>query len=154
MNSHTVWSRIESTTKGSLSYKDSLAKLQALPSGYKFLFSLHYVDADILNGGFNQLHQNSTWALIVTAIEAAKAFGFPRWATLLKSVVYYYHRKGRSRLKRQIGSDYFSDIDTSSVQSFQELEDEYFEFSEQLYKDPKHKDLWDVVIKRLPSLFA
>src|SRR5262245_36872986 len=84
------------------SYKKSLAKLAVAPPGYAYCFAFSYVSADILNGGISQLYGNSTWCLIPDAIMAAEAASETKISQALREIVYYYHRKGRSKLSRRM----------------------------------------------------
>ncbi len=120
-----VFGTIEETIKPFTGYKKALQKLQALPRGYTLCFAFHYVHADILNGGVSQLYSNSTWALILEAENAANTAGLKNIATLLREIVYYYHTKGRSKLKLSIAEDYFAELPSKWDKSLEELDDEY-----------------------------
>src|SRR6476469_7308710 len=105
-----VFKKIDGLIEPFKSYKESLAKLAGSPPGYAYCFAFAYVRADILNGGISQLYGNSTWCLVPDAIKAAEAASEPKIAQVLTEIVYYYHRKGRSKLTRRI-----SDADFKSM---------------------------------------
>ncbi|MDX1926316.1 MAG: DUF4375 domain-containing protein, partial [Pirellulaceae bacterium] len=97
-----VYETIEATIKPFTGHKKALEKLQALPRGYSLCYAYHYVQEDILNGGISQLYSNSTWSLILEAENAANIAGQKNIAALLRQIVYYYHKKGRSKHKLSI----------------------------------------------------
>jgi hypothetical protein len=121
-----IWKRIEKETTPSQGYGEDLKRLQALPPGYAYCFAFRYVDADICNGGFSQLYSNSTWPLTLSAYHAAVQAKAPKVARILKEVIYYYHRAGRSRFKRQIADEFFDDLPKAWSRSLSLLEDDYF----------------------------
>lgn len=121
-----VFDRIDETVEPFESYKKALDDMRDLPSGYAFCFAMHYVHADIFNGGISQLYGNSTWCLILDAVGAANAAGQEEVADVLREIVYYYHSKGRSKLKRRITVDYFNGIPAGWDKSLEQLEDDYF----------------------------
>ncbi len=105
-----VFDRIDETIEPFTTYRKALDELRALPLGYAMCFSFHHVHADIFNGGISQLYSNSTWALILDAAAAAESAGVHEASRVLREIVYYYHKKGRSKLKRRIDNDYFADV--------------------------------------------
>ncbi|MCA8988129.1 MAG: DUF4375 domain-containing protein [Planctomycetaceae bacterium] len=126
-----VFARIEEVTEPFSSYKNALNALASLPRGYTLCFAFHYVNADIWNGGISQLHGNSTWTMIPDAVEAAEAADNHRVASLLREVIYYYHQKNRSKLKRRITDDYFKSIPSGWQKTLAMLDDEYFAMEDQ-----------------------
>jgi hypothetical protein len=126
-----VFETIEATIKPFTGHKKALEKLQALAHGYSLCFAYHYVHADILNGGISQLYSNSTWSLILEAENAANTAGQKNVATLLREVVYYYHKKGRSKHKLWITEDYFAALPPNWNKSLNELDAEYFALEDQ-----------------------
>ena len=122
----TVWHRINEIIEPFRSYKESQEKLSKHPPGYGFVFALNYVDADIRNGGIPQLYQNTTWPLIFDAAEGARAFGWSELTQALIEIIYYYHRSGRSRLKRRIPPGYFDNLKEDWNKSLQQLEDQFY----------------------------
>jgi hypothetical protein len=127
----TIWKRIELETTPSQGYGGDLKRLQALPSGYSYCFAFRYVDADICNGGISQLYANSTWPLTLSAYHAAVEAEAPDVARVLKEVIYYYHRTGRSRFKRQLSEAFFHDLPKAWDKSLSQLEDEYYALDNQ-----------------------
>ena len=121
-----VFDTIEATIKPFTGYKKALQKLQALPRGFSLCFAYHYVHADIRNGGISQLYSNSTWSLILEADNAASTAGQKDVATLLREIVYYYHKNGRSKHKLSIPENYFSGLPANWNRSLESLDDEYF----------------------------
>jgi hypothetical protein len=126
-----ILERIEKEISPFEGYKKSLAQLAKLPPGYALCFSFHHVNADISNGGISQLYGNSTWPLIHMAQRAAEFSGSKQLAFLLKQIIFYYHRKGRSRLKRELSTTYFESIDSNWDRTLSELEDEYFSLEQE-----------------------
>ncbi|TWU50740.1 hypothetical protein Poly51_40330 [Rubripirellula tenax] len=121
-----VFDRIDSVIEPFDSYKRALEDLREIPPGFAYCFAIHYVHADIFNGGISQLHGNSSWCLILDAIDGAKAANVPAVAQVLREIVYYYHAKGRSKLKRRIPDGYFDDMPSDWDKSLETLEDDYF----------------------------
>ncbi len=133
-NESTVFERIDETIEPFQNYRQALDDLRALPRGYAMCFASHYVQADIFNGGISQLYANSTWCLILDALQAAETAGVPKLATVLKDIVYYYHSKGRSKLKRRINDEYFADMPGDWNKSLEQLDDEYFDLGAECEK--------------------
>jgi len=125
-----IFDHIDSIIEPFESYSNALKKLSGQPDGYRFCFAFHYVNADILNGGISQLYGNSTWCLILDAISAAETSGHDEVAETLLEIVYYYHRKGRSKLKRRLRAEIFNDFSDSWDKSLSEIDDAYFKLDE------------------------
>jgi len=122
-----VWQKIDKATTPFTGYKEALNILSTtLPLGYSLYFALHYVNADLLNGGISQLNSNPTWSLILTAIKACQQASAPKIEYLLKEIVLYYYQRGRSRLKKEIPDGFFDGFDQPLAKSLTELEDEYY----------------------------
>ena len=121
-----VFDRIDSLIEPFDSYKQALGDLRDIPPGFAYCFAIHYVHADIFNGGISQLHGNSTWCLILDAIDGANAAKVTNVAQVLREIVYYYHSKGRSKLKRRISDGYFDGMPSDWDKSLATLEDDYF----------------------------
>ena len=121
-----IFNKIDSIIEPFKSYRHALVKLSDAPDGYKYCFAFHYVNAEILNGGISQLYGNSSWCLILDAISASEAAGYSDVSNNLREIVYYYHLKGRSKLKRRIGGNFFADIGSNWNKTLQQLDDEYF----------------------------
>ena len=130
----TVFNRIDEVIEPFTDYRKALDNLRALPRGYAMCFASHYVQADIFNGGISQLYGNSTWALILDAVAAAENAGVKPVADVLKQIVYYYHKRGRSKLKRRIEDNYFDDMPDDWDKSLEQLDDEYFELGSECEK--------------------
>ncbi|MBM3966583.1 MAG: DUF4375 domain-containing protein [Planctomycetes bacterium] len=120
-----VFERIDATIEPFTDYKTALRDLEALPRGYSLCFAFHHVHSDILNGGISQLYSNSTWSLILHAERTAHEAGFSNVSTLLREIVYYYHLKGRSKLKRDVTEDYFTSLPSNWGKTLKQLDDEY-----------------------------
>lgn len=144
----TVFTRIDEAIEPFRDYRKALDDLRALPPGYAMCFSFHYVDADILNGGVSQLYGNSTWALVIDAISAAENANARNVGRVLKEIVYYYHKKGRSKLKRRIDDNFFDEIPDDWDKSLEQLDGEYFDLGPEIEKVipalcNKHKELFN-----------
>ena len=126
-----VFTRIDEAIEPFSSYKNALAALAELPRGYSLCFAFHYVHADILNGGISQLYGNSTWSLIVDAVEAAETANIHAVASLLREIIFYYHEKNRSKLKRRVTDEFFTSIPSGWQKSLAVLDDEYFALEDQ-----------------------
>jgi hypothetical protein len=122
----TMLAKIDATIAPFTRYEEALEKLQSLPKGYALCFAAHHVVSEIMNGGAPQLYANSTWPLILTAEQAAREAGVPEVALVLREIVYYHHQKGRSRLERQLGDDFFASIPGGWDKSLKQLNDEFF----------------------------
>jgi len=127
-----VFNRIDEAIEPFTNYRKALDSLRSLPPRYAMCFASHYVQADIFNGGISQLHANSTWSLILDAIAAAESANLPPDARVLKEIVYYYHKKGRSKLKRRIDDSYFTDMPDDWNKSLEQLDDEYFDLEAEI----------------------
>lgn len=127
-----VFQRIDKTIEPFTSYRKALEDLRALPPGYAMCFASQYVHADICNGGVSQLYGNSTWPLILDAVAAAEHANVHQVAHLLKEIVYYYHKKDRSKLKRKIDDSYFIDMPNDWDKSLAQLDDEFFSLDSEL----------------------
>jgi hypothetical protein len=125
-----VFDRIDKELKSAGTYREALKLLEPLPPGYIQCFAFSYVDSDICNGGISQLYGNSTWALMPNAVSASDNAQMQELSLLLREIILYYHQKGRSKLKRQIGDDYFANLDHPMEKSLEQLEDEYFALDE------------------------
>lgn len=133
-------------------YKGALASLGSSPSGYRYLFALNHVDADIRNGGIYQLYSNSTWHLMPDAIEGANSFGCRKLGGVLKEIVYYYHRDGRSKLRRKLPQSFFDNMPSIWNKSLGQLEDEYYHCFAKGTRNVA--DIFRRALKRYPTLFA
>ena len=127
-----VFNRIDEAIEPFENYRKALDVLRQLPPGYAMCFASHYVHADILNGGISQLYANSTWSLILDAIDAAEKGGVSTVAKVLKEIVFYYHQSGRSKLKRRISEGYFNDMPDNWSKTFEQLDDEYFDLESEV----------------------
>lgn len=107
-------------------YMDHLRALSVLPPGYGRCFAFNSVNADLCNGGIDQLRKNSTWQLVPTAIAACRSAGTESLERLLREIVLYYHERGRSKLARQLTDDYFAGIDRPLTKSIATMQTEYF----------------------------
>lgn len=134
------------------SHKDALTGFSGSPPGFLLAYSLHYVDADIRNGGIYQLYANTTWHLILDAITACQQFGFTVLADVLHDIVYYYYKRGRSRLKRRIPKGFAIRYTTRSEPTLSDLEDRYYDTFDQGDYDGVYEFLLDVV-QQHPDLF-
>ena len=117
------------------SHRDALTGFNGFPDGYIQIYALHYVDAEIRNGGIYQLYANSTWCLVLDAIQGCEQFGFDQLADALKGIVYYYHKNGRSKLKRRIPKEFFLAYTPTST-TLPDLEDQYYSAFDRLGSDP------------------
>ena len=61
------------------------------------------------------------------AIDAAETAGLTELSHLLVQIVFYYHRRNKSRLKRRIDKTVFDAIANGWDKSLKQLNDEYFE---------------------------
>lgn len=129
-NETSVFNRIDETIEPFENYRKALDDLPALPPGYAQCFATHYVHSDIFNGGISQLYGNSTWCLILDAITAAENAGIESVATVLKEIVYYYHKRDRSKLKRRIDANHFTDMPDGWDKSLEQLDDEFFDLGD------------------------
>jgi len=121
-----IHDRIDQAIEPFSSYKKALSDLSDLPDGYRYVFATNYVYACLLNGGIYSHHAGSAWCLTPDAIEAARAVGQTKVAQFLLEVVYYYHRQGRSKLKRRMDDSAFADIPADWDRSLADLEGELF----------------------------
>jgi len=64
------------------------AAVAALPSGLRAWYLTFVVDAQVLNGGFNQLFFNPTGALVPDAPAALTSVGIPEAADLVTAALY------------------------------------------------------------------
>jgi hypothetical protein len=131
---NSLWETIDQCVENATNYKDALNKLSALPRGYSLCFAFNYVDADLCNGGIGQLYRNSTWSLMLKAIDACRVAKQHDLERLLKQVVLHFHERGKSRFKKEIKEDFFSDLNRPLERSLDELEAMYFKESEQADK--------------------
>lgn len=101
--------------------------------------SLYFIN-DYMNGGAEQTRANGTWHLVVDAIAAAERLDEPQLARFLRELVYYFYRKGQSRLKRRIPQGYFNDIPSNWNRSLDDIFDSvsanYQTFAEKLDELP------------------
>ena len=134
------------------SHRQAIDGFDPHPPAYRYIYATNYVDAEIRNGGLSQLYVNSAWALMIAAVEGAEAFGCCKLSQTLKEIVFYYHRKGRSKLKRRISEGYFDSIKPRWNKSLDTLEGEYYECFEQLKTDNVW-DLWARALDNQPQLF-
>ena len=147
-----IYEKVHEIAGDSSSYKEDLLKFQKEPAGYKYVFCLLYVDADIRNGGIYQLHANSTWHLIFEAIQGARAFDCHNLAMALDGILFYYFRRGRSRMKRQIPKGYFEHMPANWNKSLDDLEDQYYESFEQVHCD-SFKELLNTILQTHSDMF-
>ena len=108
------------------SHKDGVMGFSSAPSGFKYIYALDYIDSDIRNGGIYQLHSNSTWHLILDAIEGAREFGCKELSAVLLEILYYYHKENRSKMKRRIREQIFQQIPSGWNKDLEALEDDYY----------------------------
>ena len=134
------------------SWKDAVTGFEGHPVGWKYIYSLIGVDADIRNGGIYQLHHNSTWHLILDAADGAKAFGLKDLHKNLKDILFYYHRIGRSKMRKRIPAGYFDDLSPKWNKSLAKLEDEYYRCFERRHWNDGINDLIKVVVQSNPEL--
>lgn len=135
-----------------LSYPRARESLMHAPPGFRYVFALWFVDADIKNGGIYQLYSNSTWCLIPDAVEGAEALRLSALAQVLREIIYYYHRGGRSKLKRRLSADYFTGIRSDWSKTLAQLEDEFYA----VLPPPQQSmaDLLEQPVPTHPNLFA
>jgi hypothetical protein len=133
------------------SHRGALAGFDGYPEGYRQVYALRHVDAEIRNGGIYQLYANTTWCLILDAISGLQAFGLTQLADTLKGIVFYYHKSNRSRLKRRMPEDFFKDFKPGAT-SLADLEDEYYDAFDALgYEDIK--DVLRMAVTEYPGMF-
>lgn len=135
------------------SHRDAVSGFADHPAGYRFIYALNYVDADIRNGGISQLYFNSTWSLMPDAVAGAVAFKCDSLATSLRKIVLYYHQRGRSKLSRKLTDDFFVGISTKAKISLDDLENEYYESFDKIEADGV-ESAWERGVKETPQLFG
>ncbi len=126
-----VFRRIDAAIEPFSSYRNAVDALRKLPPGYLLCFAFGCVHADLSNGGASQLYRNSTWPMIVDAIEAAEVTNMRAVASLLREIVYYYHNKNRSKLTSRVTEEFFASIPRGWQKSLAELDNEYLALSAQ-----------------------
>ncbi len=126
--------------------REALKALEAYPSGFAFLYALTAVDAEIGGEGIDGLHRYSTWHFVLPLQQRATALGFPDLAQVLKEIIYYYERRGQSRLRRQLPPGFFADMPANWTKSLDELADE-FDFAKPLPERVvvEHPELFDTI---------
>lgn len=122
------------------------------PIGRRYIYSFHYVDAEIRNGGIDQLHVNNTWFLLPTAIEGLISFGCPKLAGTLKRIILYYHRRRRARFALPTTQKLLNEVKLSRRASIDRLENEYYENYESEGKG-NISSVWKQMLKRHPTWF-
>jgi hypothetical protein len=129
--------------------REALKALEAYPPGFAFLYVLIAVDAEIGGEGIDGLHRYSTWHLVFPLQQRATTLGFPELAQVLKEVIYYYDRRGQSRLRHQLPPRFFDEMPTDWAKSLDELADE-FDFAKPLPERvvAEHPELFDAIAKR------
>ncbi len=151
MTPRQVAARVDAIIEPFVSYaKARDALFQAHFPGLLYYFALQYVDADIRNGGIYQLHSNSTGCLILDAEGGARAFRQRRLADVLKEIIYYYDSRGRSRLRKRIPPDYFSELSGGRARSLTELEQRYYR---SFGKHESMDELLESALAEAPELF-
>lgn len=113
------------------SYEGALGRLRRLPRGYALCFAFHYADADILNGGFQQLRSNSTWFLVPTALDAASEVGAERMLQLLKEGIAHVQEQGAPSMESNRNESTTEDWNSTAKRSLEEIESEYIDLAMQ-----------------------
>ncbi len=134
------------------SHRQAIDGFDSHPVGYRYVYATNFVDVEIRNGGISQLYGNSSWGLMIDAIEGPQAFGYRKLSLTLKEIVFYYHRKGRSKLKRRTPEGFFDNLKPRWNKSLSTLEDDYY----QCFRQLKANDIWDLwarAIEKKPQLF-
>jgi hypothetical protein len=128
----TLWRDLDKRIAPFKGYREALATLKAsAPRGYALVFSFHYVDADILNGGISQLNANPTWSLLLEAVDAANVAGCADVDRVLRQALLYYHERGRSRFKKSITDEFFAGLDRPMSKSLRQLDEDYYALEEE-----------------------
>lgn len=146
-----IYNRIYSISDQFKSHKDAKTAFNEFPKGYKYIYAIDYVDADLRNGGIYQLHSNSTWHLVPIAIEGAEAFELKKLAKVLKQILFYYYKKGQSKMKRLIPDDFFDDLTNEGDKNLSDLEEDYYCF----FDETDQKDtvsLWEKLVREKNNL--
>ncbi len=128
------------------SHKSAITGFEGFPDEYKFIYAIDYVDSDIKNGGIYQLYQNSTWHLILDAIEGAKSFGLHMLSENLKAILFYYYKNEKSKMKKRIPESYFDKFPDTWNKNLDDLEDEYYSVFDAL-KIKSTTKLWESLIE-------
>lgn len=106
-------------------YEEQLATLMKHPRGYRYCFAVYFCDADICNGGFEQLFYNPTGTMTVVAIEGIERMGRPDIAELLRNALRIETRSGESKLGRIVPTNYFDGY-RPSFDTFEDLDSRYY----------------------------
>lgn len=146
MSESELWTTLDTAGAKTSSYRETLAELDAMPRGFGLCFAFNCVDADIANGGFSQLRRNSTWSLVLRAIDACELASASATQRVLRQGVQYFHEQGRSGLKRQLTDSFFEGLEHPVRSSLAELDDAHFEALEErrtvIHRLIAFPDLW------------
>ncbi len=140
MKEEEFWRAIAEATDPHENYLASLSKLNTLAPGYSLLYAFNYVDAGISNAGVSGFYSSSAWPLILSAISACERAKAADVALVLREMILYYDRKGRSKLKRQMQSDYLSALENSPPRSIMDIENAYYTLA------PKRQAVWSSLL--------
>ncbi len=110
---------------GADSYESEYESLKGHPPGYLNCAASKMCDADICNGGFDQLFHNGTGSGTVVAIAWLEKIGRPQLAEIVRNALYVETRMGENRVSQIIPADYFANY-TPKFKSFRELEKLYY----------------------------
>ena len=117
--------------------EEYLRKLSLRPIAVRYLYSVHWCDAELRNGGFQQFFWNTTGIVAPEAVEGFRAIGAPELAEIVEeamgrlSPTYSRDRTERQRLLDSLRSDphvseesddYFDD------ESFADLDSRYYDW--------------------------
>jgi len=134
------------------SHRDAVKGFEGKPLGYRIIYSIDYVDSDLRNGGISQLYSNSTWSLILDAIAGAKELDFLELANALTEILFYYHQKDRSKMKKRINEELFAGICSEWSKDLGTLEHQYYAAFDSRNIDDT-QEIWEPAIVEMPQLF-
>ena len=109
--------------------------LKKFSPGYGHIHAITRVYNLICAGGLTSYHGSSAWPLIWPAMSGAYDLGLDKLGDCLKSMIFYYHRSGRSKLKRMIPEDFFAGFSIDESLKPGDLTSAYYDLYRGIGKD-------------------
>ena len=106
-----------------------LKQYNASPEASRILFSAHWTQSEVRNGGFDQYFSNSTGVLAPEAVSAFRALGMPMSATAIEHAMAFFDSPyPRERSEREDALEAaFEASDDDEYDPFGDLNDSFFE---------------------------
>jgi hypothetical protein len=115
-------------------YDHSHEIVLSMPRGFRFIYAVWLLDAEVNNGGFNQFFWNSSGQFAPEALEGLREIGATKHEELLKKAIQIHKDESAmiGKLKKKGTLEAFSE--SYKYTKLNKLDDEYYKLPESLEK--------------------